>query len=413
MISIEDICLKVEQRREEALGFLIKAVQTPSVTGQEKAVSEVFREQMEKSGLSVNIYEKAENRPNLVAEWTGDQDSPTFVFNGHYDVFPPVPGDDGKYGPWAGKIVDGQLYGRGSVDMKSGLCASVMAVGLLKEMGFCPKGKIVLSCDCDEEATGEYGVDCLLEHGFLNGNFGICAEPTCPPGSDHSKVLVTGSAGMKVEITCRAEAAHASVPHPKTSAIEAALEAMEIFRRYDRQIREERYYAPFGRGPSCSITMIHGGEAFNMHPGCCTFTLDRRLVPTETLEQVKAEIEAIIEQQEKRFPVEYEINFTISMLPYELDPKDPFIQEVLDAYEAVTGEKTELYYRPGGSDAHKIVHKYGICMPNFGPGVDLLATTPDEHIAVDEYLKFIKVYMYLIIKLLGENTEERMDGNEK
>lgn len=400
-LSIQEIASLVNENEKEAIDFLVEAVQTPSVTGEEQAVSKVYQKWIEKSGLAVTIYEKVSGRPNLISEWSGKEDGPTFVFNGHYDVFPPVPGNEGMYGPWAGKITDGKLYGRGSVDMKSGLCATVMAVCLLKRAGFIPRGKVILSCDCDEERTGEYGVNYLLEKGLLQGDFGICAEPTRPPGAQHSKVLVMGTAGWKVDITCKGIVGHASIPCPGTDAISAAISAIAAFRDYDRKIQNERYYEAFKKGPLCSVTMIQGGDAFNMHPGTCTFTMDRRLVPTETMKQAAQEIRAIMEEQKRSLGTEYDIVFTEAMPPYELNPHDPFIQELLDAYEQVTNEKTELYYRPGGSDAHKIVQAYNMCMPNFGPGTDLLSTTADEHVELTEYLKFIKIYMYLIVKLLG------------
>lgn len=396
----EDIISMVEENQKEAVDFLTEAVRTPSVTGDEQAVSLVFRRWMEESGLVVETHEKVKGRPNLISEWAGDDEGPVLVLNGHYDVFPPVPGDDGTYGPWAGRIVDGKLYGRGSVDMKSGLCATVMAVRLLKKAGFIPKGKVILSCDCDEERAGEYGVNYLLEKGLLKGDFGICAEPTRPPGSKHSKVLVTGTAGWMAEVICKGAGGHASVPCPGTDAISAAISAIAAYREYGQKIQQERYYEPFKKGPNCSVTMIRGGEAFNVHASSCTFTVDRRLVPTEKMDEVRLEMTAIMENQRERYGTDYEIVFTEVMPPYELNPQDPFVLDLLDAYEKITGEKTERYYRPGGSDAHKIVQAYGMCMPNFGPGTDLLSATSDEHVEIEEYLKFIKIYMYVIVKLL-------------
>ena len=128
MIDVNGIEKIVDENKEEAVNFLAKMIQTPSVTGEEKAVGAVCKEMMEGMGLEVKVYEKAPGRPNLVAEWNGNETGKRFVFNGHYDVFPPVSDKPGRYGPWSGEIVDGKMYGRGTVDMKSGLCATIMAV---------------------------------------------------------------------------------------------------------------------------------------------------------------------------------------------------------------------------------------------------------------------------------------------
>ena len=136
MISSEDIIKKVETKRQEALEFLQECIRTPSVTGDEAAMGQVVTKWIEGAGLHVDNYEKEQGRPNLVAEWKGTRDGRRFVFNSHLDVFPPVEGKPGKYGPWSGVVEDGWIYGRGTVDMKAGLCAGVLAVKYLKEMGF-------------------------------------------------------------------------------------------------------------------------------------------------------------------------------------------------------------------------------------------------------------------------------------
>ena len=113
------------------------------------------------------------------------------------DVFPPVAGSPGLYGPWAGKVADGYLYGRGSVDMKGGVCAAIMATAFLKRMGFSPAGSVLMTWVSDEENTGGLGTKYLLEQGLISGDFGIDPEPT------HGQVLVSHCGGLNVRAQTR------------------------------------------------------------------------------------------------------------------------------------------------------------------------------------------------------------------
>ena len=162
MIDAKEIKKAVMDHRDEIIRCLVEMVQTPSVTGDEVPVSRVFRRWMEEMGLEVKTYEAEPGRPNLLAEWFGPEKGPRFVFNGHMDVFPPVESDPGMYGPWSGKVTDGKIYGRGTGDMKGGDCAAIMAVKILKELGFEPKGSILLSFMCDEENGSRLGAKYLI-----------------------------------------------------------------------------------------------------------------------------------------------------------------------------------------------------------------------------------------------------------
>lgn len=154
MINVKDIDRIVEENREEAQAFLTECLRTPSVTGDEKEMGQVMTKWVKAAGLDPECYEKTEGRPNIVAKWQGSKPGKQFVFNGHMDVFPPVAGNPGLYGPWSGKVVDGRVYGRGAVDMRSGLCAGLMAIKYLKELGYDPNGNILFTAVSDEENIG-------------------------------------------------------------------------------------------------------------------------------------------------------------------------------------------------------------------------------------------------------------------
>lgn len=396
-MDIKKIDKIVEENKEKAIQFLVDAVRIPSVSGDELEVSKFFHRKFDDMNMETEVVALDETRPNLISTWYGKTEGPTFIFNGHYDVFPPVSADPGKYGPWAGKVVDGAIYGRGTVDMKGGLCAAVMAVDFLKELGFEPKGNIILSCDVDEEVGGKYGVEYLLSKDLLHADFGICMEPT------RSLVQVEGGGGIFLEVTYTSETWHGGAMKDEMDALQKGVLAAQKLYDLDKKIRKEKYYEPLGGGAMLSVTMLNAGEVMNTHPSLCKIMIDRRLVPGETPEAVQKEICDVLDSLKEEYPVmDYQMEFLSRMPALKVDEDHPLVKAGLKAIEAVTHEKSEVYRRTGGSDNHKIVEKYGICMPNFGPGRDFEETTsPNEHLDVQEYLDIIKMYMIMVDELMG------------
>ncbi len=345
MITPEQIIQTVEDHKEEAISCLQEIVQTPSPTGNELAVSRVFKKWMERCGLTVKEYSAEKGRPNLIAEWNGSQPGKRFIFNGHMDVFPPSAGNDGWYGPWSGKIVDGYIYGRGTVDMKGGDCAALMAVRLLRKLNFDPKGSVVLSYMVDEENGGWKGVKYLIEKGLLNGDFGICMEPT------NGRILNRHRGILRMQFTYRADPHHASTPHPRKDALQKAITAInQLYLLNDHLCDRTDEY---GAATRClSVTVLHAGNTPNVQPGLAEFIIDRRVDMDESFDAVKQEILDVFETlkfQNPEFEYEYKILSDRPLL--DIPDDNTFIQTAARSYEKIMKKPAKLYTRAGGSDA--------------------------------------------------------------
>lgn len=398
MLSVQNIAAMVDANREEALAFFQQCVRTPSVTGSEAAMGEVVRQFLARQGFAPQVYEKEPGRPNIVAEWKGARPGPRFVWNGHLDVFPPVAGSPGLYGPWAGKVADGYLYGRGSVDMKGGVCAAIMATAFLKRMGFSPAGSVLMTWVSDEENTGGLGTKYLLEQGLISGDFGIDSEPT------HGQVLVSHCGGLNVKVTYRSAAGHTSIPHPEgADALEKTVNAAAALMALGRRI--SRYSEELGAWSKLSVTMIESGNTVNMYPSEGHLVIDRRLVPGETTAEGHRQIREVLDGLRRAHPqadysYEYEVLGEYPCLV--VDENEPIVRMCLEAYREVTGKDTAVYRRGGGSDASDIVEKTGLPMPNFGAGDEEAESTHEnEKLCLEDYFTFIKVYMRLLVKALS------------
>lgn len=404
MISPQQICQMVDENQDEAIRCLQEIVQTPSVTGDEEPVSKVFAKWIEACGIPVERYAAETGRPNLIAEWFGSEKGKRFIFNGHMDVFPPSAGDPGIYGPWAGKLVDGYMYGRGTVDMKGGDCAALMAVTFLRRMGFNPKGSVVLSYMVDEENGGWKGVKYLISKGLLKGDFGLCMEPT------NGRILNRHRGRLCMKFTYTAQPHHASTPHPSTDALKKAVTAINRLYALDADLSQR--VDDHGAATRClSVTMLNAGNTPNVQPGLAEFIVDRRVDMDEGMENAKAQILAIFDELKVKDP-EYEYQYEILSDRPLLDVPDdhPFLQIVARSYEQIMGKPAKLYIRAGGSDAASLFQAYGIAMPNFGAAPDFDENgvgdpygsgTPNERLSIKDYLDSIKYYMMTVVNALS------------
>lgn len=403
MITKEQICGKVNENKEEALEFLQECIRTPSVTGNELEMAQVVTKWLTASGFEPEHYEKEKNRPNVVVRWSGDETGKQFVMNGHMDVFPPVDGKPGLYGPWSGTVKDGYLYGRGSVDMKSGLCAAILALKYLKELDYVPKGRILLTCVSDEENCGINGTKYLIEEGIIKGmpgDMGICMEPT------RGKVLVQHCGGATIRVTYESESGHTSIPHPSVDALEKSLHAINRLYELAKKIREA-YNAEMGCWSLLSITMMESGNTSNMYPSKSSFIIDRRLLPGENLQQAHEEIRRTLDALKEENPLyEYQYEILGEYPGLVVDEAEEIVKLSLEAYREITGEDTVLYKRGGGSDASDITESAHIPMPNFGAGNDIEESTHEnEKILLEDYYTFIKIYMMMLVKAFEKTAE--------
>lgn len=141
------------------------------------------------------------DRKNLNVVWKGTGGGKSLLLSGHMDVAPKEPMPWVVTQPFEALEKDGKLYGRGSADMKGGLACAAVAVKMLRENGFSPKGDIILEVVVDEEYAGANGTLAGRLRGY-NADFAINMEPSgldvCPAcvGAIILKIEIKGMAGM-------------------------------------------------------------------------------------------------------------------------------------------------------------------------------------------------------------------------
>jgi acetylornithine deacetylase/succinyl-diaminopimelate desuccinylase-like protein len=137
---------------------------TTNPPGNERACVEHVRELLSEAGIESELYARDPERPNLIARLGGENGRAPLLVYGHVDVVPTA-GQRWTHPPFSAELVDGIVWGRGALDMKSGVSMMITSFLRAKAEGAVPPGGLVLAVLSDEEAGGDFGAKFLArEH---------------------------------------------------------------------------------------------------------------------------------------------------------------------------------------------------------------------------------------------------------
>jgi acetylornithine deacetylase/succinyl-diaminopimelate desuccinylase-like protein len=137
----------IYQNPVELLQKLIR-FDTTNPPGNESDCIAFVNHLLTQAGIATKILAKSQDRPNLIARFPGQGTAAPLLL----------------YPPFAGKLVDEFIYGRGALDMKGGVTMMLAALLRAKAENLRPPGDIILAIVCDEEAFGDYGAKFLVEN---------------------------------------------------------------------------------------------------------------------------------------------------------------------------------------------------------------------------------------------------------
>ena len=289
-------------------------------------------------------------RVNLVA--TMENGKPKVSAYAHMDV---VPIDE----PWTqdsfgGDVIDGKLYGRGTVDMKGSIACFLGAAKVLSDMGIEPKYS-VNCCLCTDEELGVYpGARYLAEEGYFSNHLMWLELGAMEP------IVVIGAAGsMRVDLTAIGKSCHSGMNYLGVNAIEELVPIMQELLKLKVDVEKRLSRIPTFLLPNCpydkmtpmfNLNIIGGGTKENIVPGTCELTINRRYIIEERFEDVIKEIEEAIERGRKKSKlIDLSINIVHSYPPMELDRENPAIKKMLEGKKAVKGYEHFIYGGISGS----------------------------------------------------------------
>ncbi|GGI09706.1 M20/M25/M40 family metallo-hydrolase [Egicoccus halophilus] len=188
-------------------------------------------------GLELTSYEPLPGRRSLLVSLPGtDPDAPTVLLMGHTDVVPVSP-DDWREDPFGGELIDGEVWGRGAVDMLNLTASMAVAVRELHRRGRPLRGTLKFLAVADEEAGGTWGADWITANAWddvacdyvLTENGGIPA----PMASGPKLVMTVAEKGIGWRrITVRGTPGHGSMPYGADNALVLAAEVVRRLQAY-------------------------------------------------------------------------------------------------------------------------------------------------------------------------------------
>jgi acetylornithine deacetylase/succinyl-diaminopimelate desuccinylase-like protein len=319
----------LRQEVTELLQELIR-VDTTNPPGNETPAAELLRDYLEDSGVECELYAKIPERANLVARIPGRGDGPKLLFLSHTDV---VLADPAEWAadPFGGELRDGEVWGRGALDMKGQVAAEAVAIASLAREGFEPSGDLIFAATADEEVGAGFGAqwlcethpdavrcDFLVNEGSgdrveLGGNaFFLCSVAEKMSAPFRLRVLGrSGHASMPgiadnalVKAAPLITALGTYEPEKRlTPEVEALIETVtgEKLTSPDQVLEAARAVAPLLAemvepllSMTLSPTMVTASQKRNVVPAVCDVVVDSRLLPGMTPDEQQAVVREVL-----------------------------------------------------------------------------------------------------------------------
>lgn len=291
----------------------------------------------QRHGFEVTRLEETTDRPSVVAVAQGSGGGNSLMFNGHLDTVT-LAGYDGD--PLEPAIHDGAMHGRGTFDMKAG--AAAMMIAAARAAAQPHRGDIIVALVADEEFASA-GTEEVLRH--FTADAAIVSEPT------HEDIVFAHGGFVWCEITIHGVAAHGSRPDLGTDAIAKTGRFLTGLHDLNERLRGSRGHDVVGPG-SVHASLITGGEELSSYPAACTVSVERRTVPGEDVDTVRAELRAILDPIAVDDPTfSYTLNTVLERRPFEVPSDSDLVRTVASAAERVTGTAPALRGEPFWTDA--------------------------------------------------------------
>lgn len=379
-------------KKEDLIGFTQELIRVQSYSGNEEKIVKHIANKMKELGYDeITI----DSMGSVVGRIGSGKKS--IMFDSHVDTVMVNDGELWEVPPFAAEIVDGKLYGRGSVDMKSGAAAAIFAGAMAKELGLLDGKTVYVSCTVFEEDCDGESLKNLMKECDIKPDYYVCCEP-----SDNR--IVTGHKGKaQIIIHTRGIAAHGSAPEKGKNAI---YEMAEIIKRVEKTNEE---LMKMGE-PKRTLVMSNISSvsaSLNAVPSECEVYLDRRLLVGETEDTIKMEMDKIIEGKNASWKIGTisrkswtgkELTYEPFHLAWEIDLNHELTRTFAECYRDNFRVDPEYDYWDFSTNAVTPV-SMGIPSIGFGPGVYKLAHMRNEHCEVDKIADACGFYASVIGKI--------------
>jgi succinyl-diaminopimelate desuccinylase len=306
-------------------------------------------------------------RYNVIGFWDAGARK-TVHFNAHFDVVP-VSGRWRHGSPFSGTVDQGWIYGRGTSDMKGAIASIVFALKALHATGTKPNFNLEVSFTADEETDSTLGTGWVAAHGRLRADYAIVGE-----GGEGDAVCCGHNGVVWLNVRVHGRAAHGSIPHRGVNALEKMSALVLALGDYKKILARKKFRTPDGKTMTPTLNLggvFAAGEGgkINTVPAAASFTIDRRLLPTETVAAAERELRAELKRAAAKIPG---CRITIEKIsdnhPSYRAPVSPFATALRRSVARVRRRPARFCVSTGFNDMHFFANELRLPTLGYGPG---------------------------------------------
>ena len=379
--------------QKELVEFTQNLVRIKSFSGQEEEVIKFIEKKMIALGYDEVTIDSMGNVVGKIGN--GEK---VMMLDSHVDTVEVKDEEKWNIPPFNGDIVDGCLHGRGSVDMKSGAAASIYAGSIAKKLGYISGKTIYVSCSVLEEDCDGENLKHLFKELNLRPNYMVICEPS------NNKITLGHKGKAQISIKTHGVSAHGSAPEKGINAIYEMAEIIQRVKATNLELMEKDGL----RGTLVMSRISSVSASLNAVPSECEVYLDRRLIPGETEDDIKQEMEQLIKGKNATWQVGtlhrkswtgMEIKYEPLHLAWKIDLSHDLTKACIAAYQENFGNKpTEYDFWDFSTNAVTPV-SMGIPTIGFGPGEYKLAHMRNENCKVNRILDACRFYTRVINRI--------------
>lgn len=379
----------------DSIELLRRLVQIPSPNppGDTRAIADFIARQMRAVGCRIERpapAAKPEARSVIAALGQG---APVIMLHAHIDTVPIAGAESDQWSvdPYAGAVKNDALYGKGSIDDKAPL-ASMMLTMMAAAKQPRLKGTLVLVAAAEEETGGRLGTKWLADEGHLpECDFIVVGEQTGNQAATAHKGV------MRATVRAAGKSVHATNPNRGINAIVAMAKVIAALDAYHQELAQRIH--PVVGFPTCNIGVIEGGSTANAVPDSCRLELDRRMIPREDPEAVKAELRAVVAAVDVA-PAKVSIDDFVFSSWFDSSLSTALSQTFLACIrQELNQDPGPIGYLPG-SDAKHLMKLARGDMIVFGPGSYEVAHAADEHVRLSDYQATTRILLDFVQRAL-------------
>ncbi len=407
----------IDAHAADLVALLQRLVRLPTVNppgDHYDAITRLLVAELDGAGLKVRRYtvpaalakshlplgQHAFPRYNVLGKLAARRAKKTLHFNAHYDVVP-VSGIWRHGDPFSGEVERGWVYGRGTSDMKGSHASLLLALRALKATRTDPKLNIEVSFTADEETDSELGAGWLVRHAPIRPDYAIVME-----GGEGSGVCCGHNGVVWLNVTVHGRAAHGSQPERGVNALEKMAALVRALDDHKRALAARAFTAPDGkvRTPTLNVGGVFApgpGGKINTVPAFASFSIDRRVVPSESVAAAERELRGFLRTAAKAIP---QCRITVEKVshnhPCFTPPDAPFFRAMAGCVARVRRRPAVFMTSTGFNDMHFFAHNLKIPTLGYGPGGHNYHAV-DERASVRELVASAKIYAELLTTFAG------------